>query len=39
MTWLRGWDNLHWLDSLDANLTENALSILEQEMQLPEYLK
>jgi tRNA dimethylallyltransferase len=39
MTWLRGWNNLHWLDSLDANLAENALSILEQEMQLPEYLK
>ena len=39
MTWLRGWDNLHWLDSLDAQLSHNALSTLEKEMDLAAYLK
>ena len=39
MTWLRGWDNLHWLDSLDAQLSHNALSVLEKEMDLAAYLK
>ncbi len=39
ITWLRGWDNLHWLDSLDAQLSENALSILGKEMDLVAYLK
>lgn len=39
ITWLRGWDNLHWLDSLDAQLSHNALSILENKMDLAAYLK
>ena len=39
ITWLRGWDNLHWLDSLDTQLSENALTVLEKEMDLAAYLK
>ena len=38
MTWLRGWDNLHWLDSLDSNLAENALAVLDKEMDLAPYI-
>jgi tRNA dimethylallyltransferase len=32
MTWLRSWDNLHWLDSLDENKTEKALAIIQSEL-------
>jgi tRNA dimethylallyltransferase len=28
ITWLRGWNDLHWLDSLDPELFENVLKIL-----------
>jgi tRNA dimethylallyltransferase len=39
MTWLRGWANLHWLDSLDPKLTDTALDTLKSEMDLLKYLK
>ena len=39
MTWLRGWDNLHWLDSLDDKLAENALAVLDKEIELAKYKK
>lgn len=29
-TWLRSWENLHQLDSLDEHLAENAVSILKE---------
>ena len=37
MTWLRGWDNLNWLDSLDDKLAENALAVLDKEIELANY--
>jgi tRNA dimethylallyltransferase len=39
LTWLRGWESLHWLDSLDKKLAESALEILKQEVNLTSYLK
>ena len=29
-TWLRSWENLHRLDSLDEHLVDNAVSILKE---------
>ena len=29
VTWLRSWENLHWLDSLDKKLSDNALKLVE----------
>ena len=34
ITWLRGWKNLHWLDSEDPNLLENVLKILSADLML-----
>ncbi|WP_163836378.1 tRNA (adenosine(37)-N6)-dimethylallyltransferase MiaA [Spartinivicinus ruber] len=31
-TWLRSWPGLHWFDSLDQDLTAQALKFLEQEL-------
>ena len=28
LTWLRGWEGLHWLDSIDNNLQRNALNLI-----------
>jgi tRNA dimethylallyltransferase len=39
LTWLRGWESLHWLDSLDKNLAESALKVLRQEVNLNSYLR
>ncbi|MBY4677056.1 tRNA (adenosine(37)-N6)-dimethylallyltransferase MiaA [Marinobacterium arenosum] len=29
VTWLRSWPDLHWLDSQDSNLQDNALKLIE----------
>lgn len=34
ITWLRSWKDLHWLDSLDPNITEKVLKILPVEDKL-----
>lgn len=28
MTWLRGWEGLNWLDSLDAGIVDHAMSVI-----------
>jgi len=35
MTWLRSWEGLHWLDSLDDEKTLKALGIVKTELNLP----
>ena len=35
MTWLRSWEGLHWLDSLDDKKTLKALSLIKTELGLP----
>ena len=35
MTWLRSWEDLHWLDSLDDEKTLKALGIVKTELNLP----
>ena len=32
VTWLRSWENLHWLESEDPKLVESALVILKSEI-------
>lgn len=31
ITWLRSWPDLHWLDPLQVNICQNALSVMEQQ--------
>ena len=39
LTWLRGWESLNWLDSLDNERTNKALEVLTQNINLKRYLK
>lgn len=34
ITWLRGWKDLHWVDSEEPNLLENVLKILPADLML-----
>lgn len=34
VTWLRSWENLHTLDSLDENVVEKALAIVKQKLNI-----
>jgi len=34
ITWLRGWQDLHWLDSEDPKILEKALKILAADLIL-----
>jgi tRNA dimethylallyltransferase len=39
LTWLRGWESLNWLNSLDDDRVNKALEVLNQNINLIPYIK